>query len=83
MPISDAARETPYEETRNRLPAINTNRKRYFSIDKTIVTGDNNPQSAPWSNDLLQDKSFVFAGHWHWAGRNDRLLFCFGSSVFG
>ena len=37
----------PYEETRNYLPTVNTNRKRYYSIDKTIVAGDNNPPSAP------------------------------------
>lgn len=37
----------PYEETRNYLPTVNTNRKRYYSIDKTIVSGDNNPPSTP------------------------------------
>jgi membrane-bound lytic murein transglycosylase C len=26
----------PYEETRNYLPTVNTNRKRYYSVDKTI-----------------------------------------------
>lgn len=33
----------PYEETRNYLPTVNTNRKRYYSIDKTIVADDNKP----------------------------------------
>lgn len=35
----------PYEETRNYLPTVNTNRKRYYGIDKTVVAGDNNPPS--------------------------------------
>ena len=30
----------PYEETRNYLPAVNTNRKRYYSIDQTVVAND-------------------------------------------
>lgn len=33
----------PYEETRNYLPTVNTNRKRYYSIDKTVLAGDNTP----------------------------------------
>lgn len=33
----------PYEETRNYLPTVNTNRKRYYSVDKTIVADDNKP----------------------------------------
>ena len=37
----------PYEETRNYLPTVNTNRKRYYSIDKTIVADDNNSPSTP------------------------------------
>lgn len=37
----------PYEETRGYLSTVNNNRKRYYSIDKTIVAGDNNPPSAP------------------------------------
>ncbi len=37
----------PFEETRNYLPTVNTNRKRYYSIDKTVVAGENTPQSAP------------------------------------
>jgi len=28
----------PYEETRNYLPTVNTNRKRYYSLDKTVMT---------------------------------------------
>jgi membrane-bound lytic murein transglycosylase C len=31
----------PFEETRNYLPTVNTNRKRYYSVDKTIVADDN------------------------------------------
>ncbi len=30
----------PYAETRNYLPTVNTNRKRYYSVDKTIVADD-------------------------------------------
>ena len=30
----------PYEETRNYLPSVNTNRKRYYSIDKTVMVDD-------------------------------------------
>ena len=30
----------PYAETRNYLPTVNTNRKLYYSIDKTIVASD-------------------------------------------
>jgi len=37
----------PYEETRGYLPTVNNNRKRYYSIDKTIVAGENNPPAAP------------------------------------
>ena len=29
----------PYAETRNYLPTVNTNRKRYYSVDKTVVSG--------------------------------------------
>jgi len=31
----------PYAETRNYLPSVNTNRKRYYSVDKTIAANDN------------------------------------------
>jgi membrane-bound lytic murein transglycosylase C len=31
----------PYAETRNYLPTVNTNRKRYYSVDKTIAANDN------------------------------------------
>jgi membrane-bound lytic murein transglycosylase C len=34
----------PYAETRGYLPTVNTNRKRYYSVDKTIAA--NNKQSA-------------------------------------
>lgn len=37
----------PYEETRNYLPTVNTNRKRYYSVDKTIVSDVHNQSSAP------------------------------------
>jgi membrane-bound lytic murein transglycosylase C len=37
----------PYEETRNYLPAVNTNRKRYYSLDKTVATDGNTNSSAP------------------------------------
>jgi membrane-bound lytic murein transglycosylase C len=30
----------PYEETRNYLPTVNTNRKRYYSLDKMVVVDD-------------------------------------------
>ena len=30
----------PYEETRSYLPTVNTNRKRYYSLDKTVASGD-------------------------------------------
>ena len=36
----------PFEETRNYLPAVNTNRKRYYSVDKTIVADDNSPSTS-------------------------------------
>jgi membrane-bound lytic murein transglycosylase C len=31
----------PYEETRNYLPTVNNNRKRYYSIDKTVASDMN------------------------------------------
>jgi hypothetical protein len=31
----------PYAETRNYLPTANTNRKRYYSVDKTVMADDN------------------------------------------
>jgi membrane-bound lytic murein transglycosylase C len=38
----------PYEETRNYLPTVNNNRKRYYSVDKTVAADDNKtPTSAP------------------------------------
>jgi len=37
----------PYEETRGYLPTVNTNRKRYYSIDKTVVAGDSNQPTEP------------------------------------
>jgi membrane-bound lytic murein transglycosylase C len=37
----------PYEETRNYLPTVNTNRKRYYSVDKTVVADGDKPSSAP------------------------------------
>lgn len=37
----------PYEETRNYLPTVNTNRKRYYSIDKTVMVDDKNLSSTP------------------------------------
>jgi len=33
----------PYEETRNYLPTVNTNRKRYYSVDKTVIADDDKP----------------------------------------
>jgi len=30
----------PYDETRNYLPTVNTNRKRYYSVDKTVMADD-------------------------------------------
>lgn len=35
----------PYEETRHYLPTVNTNRKRYYSLDKTVMA-DDKPSSA-------------------------------------
>jgi len=32
----------PYEETRNYLPTVNTNRKRYYGLDKTVMADDKN-----------------------------------------
>jgi len=32
----------PYAETRNYLPTVNTNRKRYYSVDKTVMVDDKN-----------------------------------------
>jgi len=40
-------KKLPYEETRNYLPTVNTNRKRYYSIDKTVLVDDRNPPSTP------------------------------------
>ena len=37
----------PYEETRNYLPTVNTNRKRYYSLDKTVMADDTQSTSAP------------------------------------
>ncbi len=37
----------PYEETRHYLPTVNTNRKRYYSLDKTVMADDNKQTSAP------------------------------------
>jgi membrane-bound lytic murein transglycosylase C len=36
----------PFEETRNYLPTVNTNRKRYYSVDKTIVADDSSPSTS-------------------------------------
>jgi membrane-bound lytic murein transglycosylase C len=36
-----------YEETGNYLSTVNTNRKRYYSVDKTVVADNNKPSSAP------------------------------------
>jgi membrane-bound lytic murein transglycosylase C len=36
----------PFEETRNYLPTVNTNRKRYYSVDKTIVADENSPSTS-------------------------------------
>lgn len=37
----------PYEETRGYLPTVNTNRKLYYSIDKTVASGDNKSSPTP------------------------------------
>lgn len=37
----------PYEETRNYLPTVNTNRKRYYSLDKTVASDNTNKSSSP------------------------------------
>ena len=37
----------PYEETRHYLPTVNTNRKRYYSLDKTVVVGDTQVTTTP------------------------------------
>jgi membrane-bound lytic murein transglycosylase C len=36
----------PYEETRNYLPTVNTNRKLYYGIDKTIVADEDKPSTS-------------------------------------
>ena len=36
----------PYEETRHYLPTVNTNRKRYYSLDKTVVENDKKQTTA-------------------------------------
>jgi membrane-bound lytic murein transglycosylase C len=36
----------PFEETRNYLPTVNTNRKRYYSIDKTVAVDDRSVTTA-------------------------------------
>ena len=36
----------PFAETRNYLPTVNTNRKRYYSVDKTVVADDNKPSTS-------------------------------------
>ena len=36
----------PYAETRNYLPTVNTNRKRYYSVDKTVMADDNRPSTS-------------------------------------
>ncbi len=37
----------PFEETRNYLPSVNTNRKRYYSVDKTVIADDKNFPASP------------------------------------
>lgn len=37
----------PYAETRHYLPTVNTNRKRYYSVDKTVASDDSKQPSAP------------------------------------
>jgi membrane-bound lytic murein transglycosylase C len=37
----------PYEETRNYLPTVNTNRKRYYSLDKTVASDNTSKASSP------------------------------------
>jgi len=37
----------PYEETRNYLPTVNTNRKRYYSMDKTVASDNTSKSSSP------------------------------------
>lgn len=37
----------PYEETRNYLPTVNTNRKRYYSVDKTVMLDENKQTATP------------------------------------
>jgi len=37
----------PYEETRNYLPTVNTNRKRYYSLDKTVASDNTSKSSSP------------------------------------
>jgi membrane-bound lytic murein transglycosylase C len=37
----------PYEETRSYLPTVNTNRKRYYSLDKTVASDSISKPSSP------------------------------------
>jgi membrane-bound lytic murein transglycosylase C len=36
----------PFEETRNYLPTVNTNRKRYYSVGKIVLADDNKPSTS-------------------------------------
>lgn len=46
--FQDLREKLPYAETRNYLPTVNNNRKRYYGVDKTVVADDNDsPPSAP------------------------------------
>lgn len=41
--FQELRQKLPYAETRNYLPTVNNNRKRYYGVDKTVMAGDTQP----------------------------------------
>jgi membrane-bound lytic murein transglycosylase C len=41
--FQELRQKLPYAETRNYLPTVNNNRKRYYAVDKTVMAGDTQP----------------------------------------
>ena len=44
--FQELRQKLPYAETRNYLPIVNNNRKRYYGVDKTIMAGDTQPAAS-------------------------------------
>ena len=44
--FQELRKKLPYAETRNYLPIVNNNRKRYYGVDKTIMAGDTQPAAS-------------------------------------